>query len=94
MGDHRADIKISFHIHNKTYDQEWWINYWPDDLTGVDRRIAEWFSDCWHDAYKRYQDLVYKAGEKERKAQEEAADQREYQRLKTKYESNAPNPAP
>lgn len=53
MGDHKADIKIRFIIHNKTYKQDFWINYFPNEC-GIDRRISEWFKECWDDAFTRY----------------------------------------
>ena len=37
MGDHRATVKISFSMHGVDAENEWWINWSPDD-TGVDRR--------------------------------------------------------
>ena len=58
MGDHRANIKISFNIHEKTYEQEWaWINYFPNN-DGVDDRILEWFRECWEDAKRRYEEVI------------------------------------
>jgi len=53
MGDHRADIKIEFTIHGKTYKQSWFINYF-DDGDGVDSRISDWFRKCWHNAKSRH----------------------------------------
>lgn len=67
MGDMRADIKIKFTIHGKTYKQEFWINYSPDD-DGVDVRIKDWFKGSWEDSLEIYHDRVaeYERAELER----------------------------
>lgn len=44
MGDHRADIKIKMEAHGKTYKQDMWINWSPDE-TGCDPRVYEWFAE-------------------------------------------------
>lgn len=85
MGDHRANIKVEFTIHDKTYKNEWgWINY-TDNGDGVDRRVVEWFSDCWNDAYSRYSDAMYEADRENRERLERDAELKELARLKTKY---------
>mgnify|MGYP001600044143 CR=1 FL=1 len=86
MGDHRATIKISFDIHGKKHEQEWWINYSPDEITGVDPRIADWFSECWTEAKARYDEQVAEYFAREHAAEIEAAERAELLRLKEKYE--------
>jgi len=90
MGDHRATVKVEFDIHGKVYKQEWWINYFPDDSSGVDRRIAEWFSACWEDAYSRYQKVVNESHREEDERKQREAELAELKRLKEKYEGAAP----
>lgn len=85
MGDHRAEIKIEFTIHGKTYKQEWWINWWAND-DGVDQRIVDWLANCWEDAYMRYNEGVNKILEKEEKERIEAEEKAELERLQAKYE--------
>lgn len=86
MGDHRANIKLEFTIHGKTYKTELaWINY-TDNGEGVDRRIVDWFSECWRDAYCRYEDQIAAYHEEQNKAQNERLERQELVRLKAKYE--------
>lgn len=54
MGDHRAEIKLQFEIHGKTYATTMSINYWPND-EGIDERLVEWFRTCWEEARARWQ---------------------------------------
>lgn len=85
MGDHRADIRLKFEIHDKIYKTEMWINYTPNE-NGIDRRIVEWFEDCWTDAYRRYQDKMDEQMEESRKEELEKKEKLELKRLKEKYE--------
>ena len=45
MDDHRADIKLEFTIHGRTYKTEMYMNYWPKG--GIDQRIVSWFNECY-----------------------------------------------
>jgi hypothetical protein len=83
MGDLRANIKVEFEMFGKTFKQDFWINYFPDDDTGVDRRITEWFSDCWDKFKKKYDEINFEARMKEVENQK----YEEYKRLKVKFES-------
>lgn len=86
MGDHRATIKLSFSIHGKTYRHCFdWINYFPTQ-EGIDERIVGWFSDCWEDAYSRYQKQVDKIMAEQNKERIEKEERAELERLKEKYE--------
>mgnify|MGYP001616746596 FL=1 len=85
MGDHRASIRVEFTIHDKTYSNEWWIN-WFDDGTGVDHRITDWFRECWYNALARYTAQTEELYANERAADIERAERADLARLKTKYE--------
>lgn len=63
-----------------------WINY-TDDGDGVDRRVTEWFAECWYDAHARWQDEVDAYFAEQRKAETEKAERAELARLKAKYDS-------
>ena len=89
MGDHRADIKIKFTIHGKTYEMDSWIN-WFDDGTGVDYRVVDFFRASWEDAKACYDAHCEDLYAKEHAAEIEAGERRELQRLKTKYDSGEP----
>ena len=84
MGDHRADIKVEFSIHGKTYKQSWWINWFPDD-TGVDQRITDWFSERWEDALARYNMSLAELNREATERELEFCERAELERLKAKY---------
>lgn len=86
MGDHRADIEIKFRIHGKLYQQKWCINYWPDLVTGVDYRVADWFNSCWRDALARYETEIAEANAEADARRLEQSERAELARLKEKYD--------
>ena len=88
MGDHRADIKIEFSIHGKTYKQSWWIN-WIDDGDGVDYRIIDWFRECWQDALARYNCRIAEFNREAREKETESCERAELERLQAKYPAGA-----
>jgi hypothetical protein len=82
MGEHRATINISFSIHGKEYKLDTWINYFPDDATGVDPRIIDFFVSSWEDSMWEYYDA-----EHQREIEKIEKEDRElYERLKKKFE--------
>lgn len=84
MGDHRADIKVQFTMHGKTYRMDSYVN-WFDDGTGVDARVTDFFRDSAADALARYE-AAQQADEYERGAAEREANERaELARLQAKY---------
>jgi hypothetical protein len=86
MGDHRAEVKVSMHLHGKTYEAHWgWINW--DIHAGIDRRVTEWFEECSRDALNRFQDEMWEAERENREAETERKDRAEYERLKAKYDA-------
>lgn len=86
MGDHRANIKLEFTIHGKTYQHEFWgINY-SDNGYGIDDRIVDWFAECWRDARGRWQDEVDAYHAKEHAKEIEEAERKQLAFLKAKYE--------
>jgi len=87
MGDHRCTIKIEFSIYGRTYKQKWNINYF-DDGDGIDRRIVDWFAECWNDAHARWQASVDEYFKEQRECETRDAELKELIRLKEKYESS------
>ena len=85
MGDHRCVIKIEFSIHAKTYKQDWNINYF-DDGDGIDRRIVEWFAECWNEAHTQWQDSINKYFDAERERETRDNELAELARLREKYD--------
>ena len=82
MGDHRADIKIDFTFHGKTYKMYAWIN-WSPDCEGdsvIDPRVVEFFRESYEDAMDRYHAMVY---ESEREQREKVQREQELATLKT-----------
>lgn len=87
MGDHRADIKIKFWFHNKTYKYDAWINYSPDS-DGLDNRVVEFFRESYEDGIRRYDELVAKDEEKRNREFVREKELAELKRLKLKYEKS------
>ena len=93
MGDNRADIKISFTVHGKTYQQAWEINYW-DNGDGIDDRIVEWFAACWHEALARAEYRSRRTipdrqdWDRQDAARREQQERAEFTRLKAKFEGS------
>ena len=81
MGDHRADIKIALTLGGKTYRMDSWINYWPDEDGGPDRRVTEFFQKSWEDYLDQYHDMVAEAEQRDTEKRE----REELVRLKEKY---------
>lgn len=88
MGDHRASIKIEFHMHGHEAKNEWWINWWPSDECfeyKVDKRILEWFDEQHTKAMDNWHDMQCDAAEAEaQRAKDEEYE--EFLRLKEKFE--------
>jgi len=84
VGDHRADVKIAFTIHGKTYTMDSYIN-WFDDGSGVDSRVVEFFRDAWNDAKARYDAEVDALYQREHAADLERSERAELDRLTKKY---------
>lgn len=82
MGDYRADIKITFTMFGRTLKYDGWLNYFPDEITGVDRRVMEFFQEGWEQFRIRHDNIVER-DEHQRQAQDERD---EYLRLKAKFE--------
>ena len=84
MGDFRASINIKMTLVNKEYQQEWWINWSPDN-DGVDKRIKEWFASCWDDAHHSYTERMEEATREFRAEMTEKTERKEYERLKKRF---------
>ena len=87
MGDHRAEIHVTFKIHGKTYRLDLdWVNYFVED-DGIDYRVVNFFRQSWDDALGRYREKIHSA-EKEADAKRlEATERAELSRLRAKYET-------
>jgi hypothetical protein len=85
MGDHRASIKVKFEMHGHKAEQDWWIN-WHDEGEGCDRRIIDWFRAQSGIAMSRYDAAMAEHFAEQHKAETEAAERAELERLKAKYE--------
>ena len=82
MGDHRADVKIDFTFHGKTYKMDAWIN-WSPEAGGcwcIDERVVEFFRASYEDGIDRYNAMVH---ESEREQREKAQREQELATLKT-----------
>lgn len=92
MGDHRATIKIEFTLPNKTYQTEigsmGGVNYVGDD-DGIDGSVREFFRNSWNDYLSWYNLQIDEYFEQQNKAEIEARERRELERLKAKYEEPA-----
>jgi hypothetical protein len=89
MGDHRASITIIFEAHGVEEKHEFWINYWPEPDTGVDRRITDWLSSAWQKCLDAYHNNIDE-GIEERRAQEKKARRLQYETLRAEFEPIPP----
>lgn len=83
MSDHRFEIDVKFSIYGEDFEWDASLNWAPDYYTGVDKRITDWFANCYAKArsgYNSYQDMRA-AEDTERREREQLA------RLKEKYET-------
>lgn len=86
MGNYRASIYIKFRAAGKKFEQDFWINYVPDEC-GVDRRIIEWLDEVWQECKRKYDQDIEEYWEEIRKKEEEQ-EKKELKRLKEKYENS------
>lgn len=85
MGDHRASIEITFHLHGVTKKTNMYINWW-DNGDGIDDRIVDFFREASQEAMFQYEvDLNAYTIQREEK-ENEIKDLQEYERLKKKYQ--------
>lgn len=87
MGDHRASIKITFDFHGKKYKMDSWINYWPEECCGMDKRVVEFFNQSYADGMNRFEEKLAKFRAKEDKERIEAEEKETLKRLQEKYKS-------
>lgn len=82
MSDHRFEIDVKFSIYDQDFDWDASLNWAPDDYTGVDKRIIDWFANCYAQARSDYDTYaeMRRAEDSERREREQLA------RLKAKYE--------
>lgn len=79
MGDHRAELKATFTLHEKTYEYESGYVNWHE---GREREVSDWLRECFEDGLARYREKVEGPA---RRAQEELDEKFELQRLLKKY---------
>lgn len=85
MGDHRAEIKVDFTIHGKTYKLNLdWINYF-DNGNGIDQRVVDFFSESWDDARGRFDAECAEYHRRQYAAQNELAERQQYAALKARF---------
>lgn len=82
MSDHRFAIDVKFSIYGEDFEWDASLNWAPDNVTGVDPRITDWFANCYARARSGYDSYVNMraAEDSERREREQLA------RLKAKYE--------
>ena len=87
MGDHRADIKIKFLFHGKTYDFDAWINWCPDAKGDwvIDPCVVEFFRSSYEDGMDRYNEMVAKSEKEQMRKDIEARERAQLKALKQKY---------
>lgn len=82
MGDHRAEVKITFEAHGITRKFDAWINWFPNS-DGVDQRVVDFFRNAWDDCMAVYDERVEEWHARER----EKAERGEYERLRAKFDT-------
>jgi hypothetical protein len=87
MGDHRADVKITFKFHGQTYEMDSWINWsgHGSECDGVDQRVIDFFRASTKDGLARYHAAADKAYAIAHAADIEASERREFERLREKF---------
>lgn len=87
MGDHRADIKIKFYFHGKTYEFDAWINWFPESegYWCIDQRVVDFFRASYEDGINRYESAVYESQKEQREKAEKEQELATLKRLKEKY---------
>ena len=87
MGDHRANIKIEMEFHGEKKTAEMWINYFPEECCGMDKRVVEFFQEVYEKGMKKFDHILEKQREKEIENEEKM----ELERLQKKYGKGSPN---
>ena len=87
MGDHRASIVAKFEMHGIKRECDMWINWSPDDSTGIDERVREFFASAAKEALDKYRADQWEYDRERRDAEKEKAELEELARLKAKYEN-------
>lgn len=91
MGDHRAEIHITFNFHGKKYKCDLdWINYCPTEVDGVDQRVVEFFRESFENGIRRFEKQVYESHQEQRERETERQERAELERLQTKYGESKP----
>ena len=82
MGDHRASIKIEMEFHGIKDKTDMWINYWPHECCGMDKKVIDFFDSVYRRGMEKYDENIaeYEKDVQERKEKEE------YLRLKKKFD--------
>ena len=88
MGDHRASIKIEMEFHGIKDKCDMWINYYPHECCGMDKRVIEFFESVYERGMHVYDGLIADA----EKDQREKSEREELARLEQKYRPHTPKP--
>lgn len=89
MSDHRFEVKIEFSIYGQSFDWDASLNWSPNDFTGVDYRLIDWFADCYVKARAGYDHQNMIEDQARDWAKTEALERAQLARLKAKYEGDA-----
>lgn len=92
MGSHRASIKIEMEFHGVKDKADMWINYWPADCCGMDKRVIEFFTKVYNEGMEKWNEENEKHDKKYKAEQLELAERKELARLKDKYKFLPPSP--
>lgn len=87
MGDHRASIKIEMEFHGVKDTCDMWINYYPHECCGMDKRVIEFFKRIYDEGMDKYNAIVHESEKVEREKAEQKRELDELKRLKEKYEN-------
>ena len=85
MGDSRFHLKVEFSIYGKDFTWDASLNYSPDYDSDCDRRIAEWFGQCYREAKADYDSAIYESQKAERAEALEAKERAKLAELQAKY---------
>lgn len=88
MGDHRVSFKIEIEFHGVKDKYDAYLNWFDDEVEGVDQRIVDFVRDVYRRGMDAYNNDVYESQREQRERETEDKERKELARLKDKYEQN------
>lgn len=82
--DCRFRLTAKFEIYGKTFDWQTSLN-WTAQPGQIDRRITEWFQQCYEEAYAEYLEAEEQFQAERKAAAERESELAELARLRAKY---------